>query len=640
MKKSKLFKPAISLLMAVSIIGFSACSTKSKSTSIVYGKVTAISGNKVTIALGTMKQQGENQNNNASGSGNPPQGTPPSGQPGNNSSTGSNSTSGGNNTTQGTSQNGSPSNGSNTTSGSNNNTQGNPPSGQPGGAPDMLTLTGESKTITISDTGIITKQSMAGIGGQAQNGQSSTNTTGNNTANSNANSTSNNTSASLSDITVGSILKITYKTNIENLVSVEIMGSAGGNSANGAVGSGDTTEVTGTGFYTLNSGSATKSNETLTASEKDQSAAIVSNGANLTLSNMKIATSGNSSSMDSSSFYGLNAAVLAKTNSKISISNTTINTTGTGANGVFACGNGASIDLNNVTINCKASGAHGVDATVAGVLTMKNVNITTAGDGAAAAIATDRGGGTITATGGTVITTGTKSPAIYSTGNITVSDAKLQSSASEVAVIEGKNSITVNNCNMSTDKNYGVFIYQSMSGDASVGCGTFTMNGGSLTANEGPMFYSTNTTGVINLKNAALTCKSGVLLKAGADQWGNSGSNGSAITLNADTQNLKGDVVLDNISTAVLTLKNNSTLQGTINTAKTAKSVSLTLDQLSTWNVTADSYLTSLTDADTALKNIISNGHTVYYDSTNSANSWLGGKTINLTGGGQLTPSK
>lgn len=332
--------------------------------------------------------------------------------------------------------------------------------------------------------------------------------------------------------------------------------------------------------------------------------------------------------------------VLAKAGSKISISNTTINTTGTGANGVFAYGNGASIDLNNVTINCKASGAHGVDATVAGVLTMNNVNITIAGDGASAAIATDRGGGSITANGRTVLTTGTKSPVIYSTGNITANNATLKSTASEAAVIEGKNTITVNNCSMTTTKNYGVFIYQSMSGDATVGSGTFTMNGGSLTATEGPLFYSTNTTGVINLKNAILSCKSGILLKANADQWGTTGSNGSDITLNADTQKLKGDVVLDKISTAVLTLKNNSTLQGAVNTAKTAKSVSLFLDKSSIWNVTADSYLTSLADADTTLKNIISNGHTIYYNSTISSNSWLGGKTITLADGGKLVPMK
>ena len=655
MRRNKIYKVVLLLLIAVNIIGLTACSKiQSTNKTTVYGKVTAISGNKVTVAFGTLKQGG-NQNSSVNNNGQP--GTPPSGNPGNtagnnsnnknsNTQQGSNATSNGANSTssnsstqKGNAPNGSQGAGNSSTSGSNK--PSNTPDGAQGGMPDMLTTTGESKTITISDTSIITKQSMPSPGGT--NGQSST-TNGSNNANSSTGSkasTSGSTKASLSDITVGSILKITYKSSYDNLVSVEIIGGFGGNSSNGnSMGGGSTNEVTGTGYYTLKSGSAAKSRETMTASSKDQSAIIVSNGAKLNLSNMKITTSGNSSSMDSSSFYGLNAAVLAKDRSKISISNTTIKTTGTGANGVFACGNGASIDLTDVNIDCKASGAHGVDATIAGVLTMKNVNITTAGNGAAAAIATDRGGGTITANGGTVITTGTKSPAIYSTGNITVSNAALKSIESEVAVIEGKNNITVNNCNMLTTKNYGVFIYQSMSGDATVGSGTFTMNGGTLTANEGPLFYSTNTTGVINLKNAVLNVKSDILLKAGANQWGNSGSNGSDITLNADTQKLKGNVVLDNISTAVLNLKNNSSLTGAVNTAKTAASVSLVIDKSSSWNVTANSYLTSLTDADTTLKNINSNGHTVYYNVNNSANSWLNGKTISLAGGGKLVPVK
>ena len=401
---------------------------------------------------------------------------------------------------------------------------------------------------------------------------------------------------------------------------------------------GGSTQVTGTAVYTLNSGSAARSSETLTASAGDQSAIIVSDGAQLKLAGMTIETSGNTSSMDSSSFYGLNAAILAQAGSGVSITDSTIITSGTGANAVFACGAGARIDMTNVDIVCEASGAHGVDATMEGTITMRDVNITTAGNGAAAAIATDRGGGTITASGGTVVTTGAKSPAIYSTGSITVSGAALRSTASEVAVIEGKNSITVDDCVMESKSNFGVFIYQSMSGDASPGTGTFTMTRGSLTAEQGPLFYSTNTDAVIKLSGAALSCKSGVLLKAGADQWGNAGANGSNVTLIADSQKLKGDVVLDAISTASVTLKNGSLLEGAVNLAGTAKSVSVALDSSSIWIVTADSRVSSLSDDDTSLANIRSNGHSIYYDKTQKANAWLDGRTISLQGGGYLTP--
>jgi 3-phenylpropionate/cinnamic acid dioxygenase small subunit len=152
------------------------------------------------------------------------------------------------------------------------------------------------------------------------------------------------------------------------------------------------------------------------------------------------------------------------------------------------------------------------------------------------------------------------------------------------------------------------------------------------------MFYSTNTNGIINLKGVTLSNASGVLLKAGADQWGTTGSNGSDITFNADSQTLTGDVVLDNISTVSLNLKNNSSLKGTINSDNTAKSITVTLDDTSTWNVTGNSYITSLTDDDATLANINDNGYTIYYNSNDSKSSWLNGKTYTLKDGGKLTP--
>lgn len=403
-------------------------------------------------------------------------------------------------------------------------------------------------------------------------------------------------------------------------------------------GSGSTTAVTGTATYTQSGDTLTKSNQNITASNENESAVKVSNKGTLTLSDSKILTTGGTSSMDSSSFYGLNAAVLAESGSKITLSNTTIDTSGSGANGVFASGEGSTIDLSNAKINCTATGGHGVDATLGGILNLKNVDINTAGDGASAAIATDRGGGTINVSGGTVNTTGTKSPGIYSTGNITVSDAIIKSTESEAVTIEGENSATVTNCTISSAKKYGVFIYQSFSGDAEVGTGNFTMEGGSLTAAEGPMFYSTNTNALISLKDAAITATSGILLKAGADEWGTKGSNGSNVTLKADDENLAGNIIIDNISTAALTLQNGTSLKGTINIDNTAKSITVTIDKTSSWNVTGTSYITSLTDADSTLANINSNGNTVYYDSSNSANSWLKSKTINLTDGGKLIP--
>ncbi|MGD0610219.1 MAG: hypothetical protein ABSB41_01800 [Anaerolineales bacterium] len=410
--------------------------------------------------------------------------------------------------------------------------------------------------------------------------------------------------------------------------------------------SSSTSTSTATGAYTLNGGSASQNGQTYTGSNVDESAVYVTDGGVLTLGKATITTSGNTSSQDNSSFYGINAGVLATGGSTINLSNSSVTTSGTGANGAFSTGAGTTVTLSNVKITATGDGAHAVMATQGGTMVVTNVDMTTAG-GSASAIATDRGGGTITVTGGTVKTTGMNSAGIYSTGNITVTNGTFTAEGAEAAVIEGANSITLTNTSLSSSKagKWGVMIYQSTSGDAQGTKGTFTMTGGSLayTATDGPLFYITNSTGVITLKGVSLTAASGTLVKAASGSWGNSGSNGGTVLLTADGQTLTGNLVADNLSSITLNLQNGSSLTGAINPDKTAKATNLTLDSTSTWTVTADSYLSGLSDASgisgSTITNIIGNGHTLYYDASLAANSQLGGKTYTFSGGGSLKPA-
>jgi hypothetical protein len=415
--------------------------------------------------------------------------------------------------------------------------------------------------------------------------------------------------------------------------------------APGGSSSGTSTATNISGAFALSSGTKTTTGQFYSATTDDQSAIYVTGTGVLTLTNPTVTTSGDTSSQGNSSFYGQHARVLAAGGGTIHMTAGTITTTGAGANGAFSTGTGSQVTLSQTTIDAKGDGGHAVMATQGGSMTLSDVKMTTAGKNSGA-IATDRGGGTITATGGTVVTSGQDSPAVYSTGAITISGGTLTATGSEAAVIEGANSITLNNCvTTSTFANkWGVMIFQSMSGDAEGARGVFTVTGGSLkyTASSGPLFYVTNTTAIITLKDTDVSVASGILINAaGGTRWGTSGSNGGIVEFTADAQTLAGSVVADKISTVALTLKNGSSLTGAINTAKTAKSASLTLDASSTWTITADSHLTALSDtagiSGTTITNIIGNGHTVTYDS--SANPGLGGKTYTLSGGGVLKPA-
>jgi hypothetical protein len=284
-------------------------------------------------------------------------------------------------------------------------------------------------------------------------------------------------------------------------------------------------------------------------------------------------------------------------------------------------------------------------ATLGGTMTLNNVIMNTT-DVHSGAVATDRGSGTITVNGGTITTSGADSPGIYSTGVITVADAIITATGAESAVIEGANSIILTNSTLtsSIEDKWGVMIYQSFSGDAEGTEGTFTMTEGALahTAENGPLFFVTNSTAYINLTHVEVTAESGVLANASAtERWGNEGENGGTVILNADDQTLDGDLTADNLSTLNVTLQNGSSLTGAINVEQTAKAANLTLDATSTWNVTADSYLTCLTldseIVDGTLPNIVGSGHTVYYDA--STCSALGGETYTLSDGGTLQPA-
>jgi len=214
--------------------------------------------------------------------------------------------------------------------------------------------------------------------------------------------------------------------------------------------------------------------KTYTSTQNDQSAIVVTGNGSISIDKaMVIKNEGNTSNADNSNFYGLNAAILTKTNSTLKLTNSNITTGVEGANGVFATGNNSKVILDNVGIITTADSSRGLDATYGGTIIANNIKITTNG-AHCAALATDRGGGIVNVTNGVLNTAGDGSPGIYSTGAISATNTISTATGSEAAVIEGKNSITLTNSNITGYKKDGVMIYQSFSGDASTGEGPST----------------------------------------------------------------------------------------------------------------------------------------------------------------------
>ncbi len=372
----------------------------------------------------------------------------------------------------------------------------------------------------------------------------------------------------------------------------------------------------------------------------DENTILVNTTDEVTITNSTVAKTGDSDGGDNCNFYGQNAAVLVEGGSTTTLTNLTVTSDAKGANGIFSYGgngghnggdgDGTKVVIKDTTITTTGDGAGGTMTTGGGITNAYNLTVTTNGQ-SSAAIRTDRGGGTVYVDGGTYTSNGLGSPAIYSTAEIHVANATLVSNLSEGVCIEGLNSIELTDCDLTANNTKcngnatfmdTIMIYQSMSGDAATGNSTFTMTGGTLTSKNGHMFHVTNTNADIELNGVKLTNEdaANVLISVCDDGW--NGGNNKA-TFNVKAQDLVGAVLVGNNSTLALNLTEGSTLEGYVDgnivnaTNQTVSTevgtVTVTLDNNSTWTLTADSYVTEFTGT---AANVIANGHTLYVNGT------------------------
>ena len=351
----------------------------------------------------------------------------------------------------------------------------------------------------------------------------------------------------------------------------------------------------------------------------DEEHAITADGEEASYSNIAVIKTGEASG-DEADFYGANAAIFATNGATLNLSEITVDTDGTHANGVFSYGEGTTVNISDSVIETTGNCSGGLMTTGGGTMNATNLLIHTTGN-SSAAIRSDRGGGTVTVTGGSYTTEGTGSPVIYSTADITVSDAQMESTASQGVVVEGQNSVTLNNVTLTasnvkknSDKSewyQAVMIYQSMSGDADEGLASFAMNGGTLTNLNGDIFFVNNTTATIDLTGASIVNEDeeGVFLRAAAAGWGSEGSNGGHVTMTASKQTIDGDMIVDEVSSLNLYLKESSSFSGAINSDGESGDVYVEIEDGSTWTLTGDSYITSLT---CSAGSINLNGHKLY----------------------------
>ena len=543
-----------------------------------------------------------------------------------------------------------------------------------GEKPSMLDLTGEEQEITVTDSTVITKQTMGGgqgaPGGEApekpdgDNGEAPEKPDGDNASDSeNTEEQSEDSDAdnaektdseapekpdgqapddagqtqeiTLDDIKEGDVVAITLDDDGNAAtITVQSMEMGGGQGGPGSQASGVDSYDAANEY----SSDETVSDTSLESTGTDENTALVSNGAEVTFNNDAISRiSSDSQGGDNSSFYGVGAAVLA-TDGTAYVKDSTVTTDSKGGAGLFAYGDGT-VYAADTDITTQQDTSGGIHAAGGGTIYAWDLSVETNGE-SSAAIRSDRGGGTMVVDGGTYTSNGVGSPAVYCTADIAVNNAELTANGSEAVCIEGLNSLRLYNSNLTgnmsdddqNDTTWTVILYQSMSGDSEVGNSTFQMDGGTITSKNGGLFYTTNTECTIALKDVDITYNddSEFFLQCTGNNnqrgWGQSGANGSDCNFTADSQDMKGNVIWDSISDLDFYMTNGSTLEGAfVNDESNAGNggdgyCNVVIDKDSTWTVTGDSTITSLsnagtiTDADGKTVSIVGTDGTTYVE--------------------------
>ena len=401
--------------------------------------------------------------------------------------------------------------------------------------------------------------------------------------------------------------------------------------------------------YSATSTDTNLSSQTITNTASDQSAVYITK-TGITITNSAITKSGDITNTENGEFYGENAAILVQ-GGGLTMTGGSITTSGKGANALVATNDGT-VTISGTTITSTgSSSARGLHATYGGKITATDVTISSTG-GSCATLATDRGEGTVTCSGCTLSTSGAGSPLIYSTGSISVTETTGTSNGAQAIVVEGKNSASLESSTLkctatpnNKDDSCGVLIYQSMSGDADTGTSSLTCKDSTIEILESssyyssaPMFFVTNTAANINLQDCTLKFGSGTFLKVSEGDWGTSGSNGGTVTLTLTDQEIEGNIVVDSSSSLTINLVGSS-IKGTINSAKSAAKLAIVMDSDSSLTLTGNSYYTSLTNDDSDNSNINAGSYTFGTYTETEANSGNSG-TNSPSGPGGTPPGK
>ena len=289
---------------------------------------------------------------------------------------------------------------------------------------------------------------------------------------------------------------------------------------------------------------------------------------------------------------GTNAAVFASKKSKINITgDTVISTDAQFAHAVYVGGEeGGNVNLTDTTIMTLSENSGGL-VVAEGKIEAKDLTVTTSGKASPAVCAISKG--TVNINGGTYMTSGDDSPAAFSSASINLNDTELTSNSSEALRVEG-GTAALKGTNLISKKASTIKIQNSKA--------KLDINNSILETSKANIFDVASADVEINLSQTSLN---------NTDKAGNFMSvvNSSKVVLNLKDQETEGAILIDKDSSINIHFTGTSGFTGAIKNEGGV--VNVVIEKDSTWNLTGDSSVSSLTSKGT----IETNGFTLKVNS-------------------------
>lgn len=321
-----------------------------------------------------------------------------------------------------------------------------------------------------------------------------------------------------------------------------------------------------------------------------------------------VKAAGSSSSLESGDSRGVNAALLAADGAKVTLSDSSAESSAPSGNALFSCEEGSVITASRTEIRTSGPHSAGLMTSDGGIIRAEEMNVITQGD-FSAPIRAGQGGGVITVRNGTFVSGGLHAPAIHSAGDIAVYGASLAAARSAGILLAENGKIALENCtlegNMAAEQKDGdtdaredpaasVLFLSSGDGRTPAGPAEFSAKNGSIISHRGAVFAVNRTEGLLTLDNVKLRNEDpeAVLLRiAGtSDKPGKA----KAVLLR---QKAEGKILTDSVSSLDLTLDSGTVLKGSISDEDSTLSGSgtvLYIGKGARWELTGDSVIRRL----------------------------------------------